>query len=329
MAQAGVTNKLNGQPQPQQRVKIANSLLMVVLGIVIGRFSNPPITTTIGSSTSQRSTINTGVNDSIQSLADRPSFAKLVEASGSDKYYLHHYEHYYSKWLAPYRAHPKLKIVEIGARNGKSLTLWSDYFESPHLILGVAYDFAGNTQGVQAVANAHKAVRLLFGDQSKPSTMKQVCDNGPFNIIVDDGSHLPSHQVFSLYSLWSCLEPGGLYIVEDTETNYWDDGDTIYGYRLNHTGIGASPKYSAVEKLKQFIDVLHKEKFNYTSLSIMPGDEDLCEMSFAKNTIALHKCTLEQKQNPTKAAVYAKHFDVARIKAWMKNARESNPKEFP
>ena len=317
------TNRVNGHAQPQQQVKIVSCLLCVLLGMVIGRFVNPP-TITIGADHHP-----SVANPRNTTAADRPSFAKLVQASGSDKYYLHHYEHYYSKWLDPYRAHPKLKIVEIGARGGKSLTLWSQYFDSPQLILGVAYDFAGNTIGVQRVANAHESVKLLFGDQSKPSTMKQVCENGPFNIIIDDGSHVPSHQVFSLYSLWSCLEPGGLYIVEDTETNYWDDGAMIYGYRLNHTGIGASPKYSAVEKLKQFIDVLHKEKFNYTRLSVMPGDEDLCEISFAKNTIALYKCTPMQKQLPTKGAVFTKQFNVTRIQAWMKNARESNPKEFP
>ena len=61
----------------------------------------------------------------------------------------------------------------------------------------------------------------------------------------------------------------------------------------------------------------------------MPGDEDLCEMSFAKNTIGLHKCTLEQKQTPTGGGHKSQHFNVTRIEEWMKNARESNPKNVP
>jgi hypothetical protein len=261
MAQAAAW-KLKGQAQPrQERGKIVDSLIILFLGIFIGRFANPHIvaSTSTSSSTatatardhpsvaSDRSTASATEHASFATeqnttgTADRPSFAQLAEASGSDKYYLHHYEHYYSKWLAPYRAHPDLKIVEIGARDGKSLTLWDDYFESPQLILGLAYDAKRVVRTVKAVANGRDKVKLLFGDQSQPSTMKQVCENGPYNIIIDDGSHVPSHQVFSLYSLWSCLLPGGLYIVEDTETNYWDDGDSIYGYKLSNTGIGASP----------------------------------------------------------------------------------------
>jgi hypothetical protein len=223
MAQAAAW-RLKGQAQPpQQRGKMVNSLIILLLGIFIGRFANPPIVaTSVSTSTNtntnttsstatdhpsfanERSTAATTEHTSLAPeqntavTADRPSFAKLAQASGSDKYYLHHYEHYYSKWLAPYRAHPDLKIVEIGARDGKSLTLWADYFESPQLILGLAYDGKQVVQTATGVANAHKNVILLIGDQSQPSTMKQICENGPFNIILDDGSHVPSHQVFSL-----------------------------------------------------------------------------------------------------------------------------------
>jgi hypothetical protein len=206
-----------------------------------------------------------------------PSFGALAKASGSDKYYLHHYEHYYSKWLEPYRAIPNLTMAEIGVFSGHSLKLWSDFFLFPKVILGVAYD-PGDTHAPEMpkIPNAHSSVRVVFGDQSATQTMKTICNHGPFSIIIDDGSHVPWHQMFSLYSLWPCILPGGIYIVEDTETSYWDDGSMMYNYRLNNTGIGASPNESAVEKLKQLIDVLHKEKLRYTSLSIMPGDENLC-----------------------------------------------------
>ena len=46
---------------------------------------------------------------------------------------------------------------------------------------------------------------------------------------------------------------------EDLETNYWPEGKTIYGNRLNGTGIGASAEYSAVRKLEQ---TLSRQYFN-------------------------------------------------------------------
>jgi len=53
---------------------------------------------------------------------------------------------------------------------------------------------------------------------------------GPWDIIIDDGSHVPYHQVFSFFSLWKAVVPGGLYVIEDLETNYWEPGRKVYGH---------------------------------------------------------------------------------------------------
>lgn len=38
---------------------------------------------------------------------------------------------------------------------------------------------------------------------------------------------------------------------EDLETNYWFHGKELYDYRVTHTGIGTTAKYSAIKKLEQ------------------------------------------------------------------------------
>ena len=53
---------------------------------------------------------------------------------------------------------------------------------------------------------------------------------GPWDIIIDDGSHVPYHMVFSFFSLWKAVVPGGLYVIEDVETNYWKPGSKVYGH---------------------------------------------------------------------------------------------------
>ena len=80
--------------------------------------------------------------------------------------------------------------------------------------------------------------------------MKADFGEGQFDIIVDDGSHLPWHQLFTfeiMFETW--LKPGGLYVIEDVETSYWDGTNPrIYGYDIINAGLGK--KGSAVEKFK-------------------------------------------------------------------------------
>ncbi|MFE3638938.1 class I SAM-dependent methyltransferase [Streptomyces sp. NPDC059168] len=46
-------------------------------------------------------------------------------------------------------------------------------------------------------------------------------ERGPFDIVIDDGSHLNEHVLTSFEALFPHLRPGGLYVVEDTQTAYW------------------------------------------------------------------------------------------------------------
>ena len=64
---------------------------------------------------------------------------------------------------------------------------------------------------------------VYYGDQSNTTFLSHFLERsgGNFDVIIDDGSHLPSHQVISFEALWKSVVPGGQYIVEDTETSYW------------------------------------------------------------------------------------------------------------
>ncbi len=68
---------------------------------------------------------------------------------------------------------------------------------------------------------------------------------GPFDIILDDGSHKTYHQLVSFTSLFlDALKDGGCYMVEDTRTNYW----------TSHVD---TPQ-SFIELSKQMVDMLHE-----------------------------------------------------------------------
>ncbi|KAI2506123.1 major facilitator superfamily-like protein [Fragilaria crotonensis] len=135
------------------------------------------------------------------------SFTELLEESGSDKYYRHHFERYYSDWFEPFRKKRNLKILEIGAKGGKSISLWDNYFEHAELILGLAYAY-GTENLPEVIPGMRQNVRVHFGDQSTRETMQVLADAGPFDIIIDDGSHVPQHVRFSLFAL-EIIAPGG------------------------------------------------------------------------------------------------------------------------
>ncbi len=59
-----------------------------------------------------------------------------------------------------------------------------------------------------------------------------VLQDNRYDIIIDDGSHVPQHQIISLACLLPALNPGGLYIIEDLETSYWCYSDLFLCDRI-------------------------------------------------------------------------------------------------
>jgi len=252
---------------------------------------------------------------------DRPTITELFQASGTDKLSRHHYDRYYKHWLAPYRDKPEMTMLEIGADQGKSLKTWQDYFSDPKLIVGLAY--GSPSAGVEGKTESLARVRVVRGDQSKKETMDELIQLGPWDIILDDGSHHPDHIIFSLWSLWTSVKPGGLYIIEDLEGSYFKAGSTLYDY-VFEGGINAGPKTNAVAKLKQFVEIMQRHHIGEPQLSIMPGDEWICSMEFGMNLVVLRKCT-QQDLDEAPKRIEAFHRDPEEVAQWLDNAKASNP----
>jgi SAM-dependent methyltransferase len=124
----------------------------------------------------------------------------------------------YRKVFESRRGKP-LRILEIGVYRGASLALWRKYFSHPDsFVLGIDID----PSCVQyAVPSEHIEVRI--GSQSDENfLMGLVAEFGPFDIIIDDGSHRTAHQIQSFSYLFDRgLKAGGVYLVEDLHANYW------------------------------------------------------------------------------------------------------------
>lgn len=124
----------------------------------------------------------------------------------------HGYTFYYDRHFAPLRDKP-IKLLEIGVWQGASLAMWERYFPYGS-IHGADIDLA-------RCAPMPECVRLWQCDQSsKESLVNMAVHLGPWDIIIDDGSHNPAHQITTFNTLWPYLNPGGIYAIEDLHPNY-------------------------------------------------------------------------------------------------------------
>jgi hypothetical protein len=160
-----------------------------------------------------------------------PSYRKNVPAEEilSDSLYQlwattshgHKWTHYFAAYQAvfgPRRAEP-MRILEIGVLDGSSLRLWKRYFTHPDTII-VGIDIQPGCIQFDAPADG---IRVRIGSQADGAFLKRVVQEfGPFDLIIDDGSHQSSHIIASFNHLYSQgLKSSGIYFVEDLHANYW------------------------------------------------------------------------------------------------------------
>lgn len=128
-----------------------------------------------------------------------------------------HYFPIYEAALAPFRHRP-VRMLEIGVSQGGSLDMWRRYLHSDSVVVGIDID-----SSCRRFDDPSRNIHVRIGPQQDLPFLQKLTDElGPFDIILDDGSHVASHMVGSFQFLFpSSLAPGGIYIVEDLHSNYW------------------------------------------------------------------------------------------------------------
>jgi hypothetical protein len=64
-------------------------------------------------------------------------------------------------------------------------------------------------------------VTFVCADQSDMDQLQHIGQKyGPFDVIIDDGSHVNEHVRASLWGLFPYLREGGFYVIEDVQTSY-------------------------------------------------------------------------------------------------------------
>jgi hypothetical protein len=153
-------------------------------------------------------------------VSDEPIADGELAALFADTANVHKWAHYlpvYESTLGPYRDRP-IRMLEIGVFHGGSLAMWRRYLHPESVIVGIDID-----PGAAKYDNPANGVHVRIGGQQDVDFLRGVADEfGPFDVILDDGSHISSHMIGTFQYLFpNALADGGVYLVEDIHANYW------------------------------------------------------------------------------------------------------------
>lgn len=165
----------------------------------------------------------------------------------TDKITHHGYQRFYDLFLIPIK-HNNMNILEIGVDNYRSLKMWLDFFPNANI-----YGMDINKKDYNYTRG-----RIFQGDQSKKKDLQTIVKKiGKCKFIIDDGSHVPEHQLLSFnYLFKECLEFGGVYIIEDIETSYWRNAN-LYNYPID---VGyLNNFFNIVQIFKNIVDIVNRE----------------------------------------------------------------------
>jgi demethylmacrocin O-methyltransferase len=203
----------------------------------------------------------------------------LAMVFGTDKNRQHNYTKYYSKHFRRFRF-KKIKLLEIGVggyedplTGGESLRMWKQYFPIGKIVALDIFDKSTLQEN---------RIKIYQGSQIDPEILSRIAaENGEFDIIIDDGSHINSHIITTFQLLFPKLKEGGIYVIEDIQTSYWKE----YG--------GCSPNLNSPETAINFFKTL-VDGLNYTEYQMKdyrPSYYDLyiTEIHFYHNLIFIYK----------------------------------------
>lgn len=171
----------------------------------------------------------------------------------------------------------RTRMLVIGSFYGDSVELWQNFLDPDSLIVGIDVDAK-----LVKIADS-QGIHVRIGAEQTSSSLSEVAaEFGPFDVILDTGSHTSSHMVDCFRCLFvSALRDGGAYIVEGVDCDYRKS------YR-------DSP-VSFIDLVRALIDAMHSKKVITSGTSPRKSSPDsMLEVSVPTITPALRSIEIYQ-----------------------------------
>ena len=143
-------------------------------------------------------------------MPDLDKIARDHDGGKSSRY--HGYAELYEKYFEHLYG-VGASLLEIGIGSGASLTMWRQWFYKAK-IFGIDNTVCPEVPGTTSLFGSQNDVPFLTGVAEK---------HGPFDAVIDDGSHRWSDQITAFQTLWRFVNPNGWYVIEDLHCSYWED----------------------------------------------------------------------------------------------------------
>lgn len=132
-------------------------------------------------------------------LSDKGSVADMGDGP-------HNYCDYYERLFEPLRD-KAITLFEIGIWEGASLKMWREWFPKATIV------------GLDLAHVPVEGCHTLRGDQGNAFDLARAAKFGPFDVVIDDGSHIFKDHMASFFFLFPFhMNPGGIYVIEDLMT---------------------------------------------------------------------------------------------------------------
>ncbi|OUR93414.1 hypothetical protein A9Q87_05580 [Flavobacteriales bacterium 34_180_T64] len=210
------------------------------------------------------------------------NLTKLAILNNTDKFKTgrHEYTKIYQNHFNNLK-YKRLNLLEIGVggyqfpnRGGCSLRMWKRYFLNGKIYSLDIYDKAPQEE---------RRIKIFKGSQVDYKFLDSILEqiDSELDIIIDDGSHINEHVIGTFQYLFPKLKPGGIYVIEDTQTSYRQD----YG----GDDKDLNSENTMMNLFKKIPDFINYKEFNIRGLEKYSDLKNVETVHFYHNLVFIFK----------------------------------------
>jgi hypothetical protein len=171
--------------------------------------------------------------------------------------------------------------------------MWNYYFDNNCIIYAIDI----NNDCLKLQKDYANNVHIIIGDQGDEQFWNNFLNkNIKFDIIVDDGSHIPTHQILTFKKTYDYLNNNGIYLCEDICTSYYK--------KYNNSFI------DFCKKIIDYLNVYHWDR-NISEKYINFKKKTYC-ISFYDNIVVIDK-QINEKPYQLKKIINNNFFEINKL----------------